>query len=228
MYCLYANQRFSSKFTGVIIVDYEPHWGYSFEGAMVIACSTSNLYLNCLIAYELFVLFTNHHNIKRHKPPTVRAITIQAMSVYGFSLLVFCFSMVMDTLAWNHEDKDVTQQLETSNLVVTSIITYVFPLCFFFGCWLLIKRRGYLPSAVGRKRELVLFFFRLVVLFCAIWLPGMLLINAGYSLFKQNLYQIGLIFCAFQPIVSFAMVIFSKKDVRMYVQKLVTFSYCRK
>merc|ERR1711957_267476 len=52
MYCNYANQNFYPNFLGCLIQDDARNItdiGYSFEGALIISCSTANLFLNCLV-----------------------------------------------------------------------------------------------------------------------------------------------------------------------------------
>jgi hypothetical protein len=60
MYSSYVNQKHNNEFYGTIIWNKNHGFmsGYPFEGAFILACSTSNLYLNCIVAYELYKLLT--------------------------------------------------------------------------------------------------------------------------------------------------------------------------
>jgi hypothetical protein len=72
----------------------------------------------------------------------------------------------------------------------------------------------------------VYYFFRIVIVFCVIWLPGMLFVVFGTAEQNEFWIQIGLIFCGIQPIVSTCMAM-TKSDVRKNTMDLITLSYIR-
>ena len=73
------------------------------------------------------------------------------------------------------------------------------------------------------------YFFRIFVIFYAIWLPGLFLtIFGGTNVYNfADLATIGFIFCGIQPIVSIGLAMV-KSDVRKYTTDLLTLTYIRK
>ena len=124
--------------------------------------STANLYLNSIIAYEIFILLRNNKQAVRHKPPSLRSVTLKAMVVYIFSIVVFAINKYLMTKAVlqkyiEFEDKK-SDQISLSILICNILVTYVIPIGFFFYVSIIIKIRNYLPSISGRERELVSIF----------------------------------------------------------------------
>merc|ERR1712161_55332 len=79
------------KFHGIIIFgDYNAGGRVNaFEPAFILACSTANLYLNCVVSYEMLLLLRNNNQLITHNPPSLLRVSSQAMSVYLFSIIVF-------------------------------------------------------------------------------------------------------------------------------------------
>merc|ERR1712238_101331 len=83
-------------------------------------------------------------------------------------------------------------------------------------------------------KQLVWFFFRIVFVFCLIWLPAMGMMVVGYSDHDDKSrcghlvprLTIGLLFVGLQPIVSVCMAM-TKADVKKYVIELISLSYIR-
>ena len=44
--------------------------------AFILACSTANLYLNCVVAYEMLVLLRNNNQVVIHNPPSLLRVTL--------------------------------------------------------------------------------------------------------------------------------------------------------
>ena len=132
--------------------------------------STANLYLNSIIAYEIFILLRNNKQVVRHKPPSLRNVTLKAMVVYMFSIVVFAINMTLEHVA--DEQKYIEYdfgkgiQASLSILLCNILVTYVIPIGFFFYVSIIIKIRNYLPSISGRERELVSIFLSMSYLVC--------------------------------------------------------------
>jgi hypothetical protein len=124
-------------------------------------------------------------------------------------------------------NKEKMDTLSTINLVWSLIITYVMPVGFVIYICITIFYKGYMPSASGRLKELVWYFFRIVLVFCLFWMPGMALLVYGAAKKGGPYCAIGLLFCGIQPIVSTGMAM-TKSDVRKYSTDLITLSYIRK
>ena len=125
------------------------------------SASSANLYLNCVISYELFVLLRNNARIVRHKPPTFQRVSLQAVGVYLFSVIIFCINYFVSykvyECRWRRDECTAQQQnrLKEANLWWNIVVTYILPIGFFFLVWITIKYRNYLPSITGKWRELV-------------------------------------------------------------------------
>ena len=134
--------------------------------------STANLYLNSIIAYEIFILLRNNKQVVRHKPPSLRNVTLKAMVVYMFSIVVFAINMTLEHVA--DEQKYIEYdfgkgiQASLSILLCNILVTYVIPIGFFFYVSIIIKIRNYLPSISGRERELVSIFHPWVIWFVSV------------------------------------------------------------
>ena len=125
------------------------------------SASSANLYLNCVISYELFVLLRINDRIVRHKSPTFQRVSMQAVGVYLFSVIIFCINYFISYEVYGYylSHAEYTDQqlhrLKEANLWWNIVVTYILPISFFFLVWITIKCRSYLPSITGKWKELV-------------------------------------------------------------------------
>ena len=225
MYSSFANQKYNPIYSAGSIVWNEiapPAAFASFEGAFVVACSTANLYLNVIISFEMFLLLKSNHDIQRYAPPKLQKVVFQSISVYVFAIIIF----VTHYFICRAVSEGKILFLKT-NTVWSLIVTYILPIGFFAGVCFLIWYRSYIKATTRKPRQCVLYFFRIIVVFCIIWLPGMLLLVIGTPTRNGTLISLGLLFCAIQPIVSTCMAM-TKHDVRNYCLDFITLSYCFK
>jgi len=228
-----VEEKYNPNFNGAIIIGSDN----GFEESFILACSTANLYLNCVVSYEILVLLRNSNQLITHKPPSLSRVTLQTVGVYSFSIIVFIIHYFIERKAIERYKKFVNiddendikyYRLSNANMGWSILITYVFPIVFFFYIWITIKCRGYMPSVTESTKQLVWFFFRIVFVFCLIWLPGMALVVVGINeipdFYEGRFLQMGSLFCGLQPIVSTCMTM-TKVDVRKYTLKVVTLSY---
>lgn len=214
MYGSYANQKLPRFSGSIILTRYIGHDENrnSIENAMFVACSTANLYLNCVVSYEMLVLLRNNDQLVTYNPPSLLKVTLQAVGVYSFSIMIFIIHYYI-----GKSSKDEV------NLGWSIVISYVFPIGFFFYIWIIIKYRGYLPTVTESTKQLVCifcfsfflficivitssfyqfpsqrysqysfvcvylflneqvwFFFRIVFVFCLIWIRGCSLLSLGH------------------------------------------------
>ncbi|OEU06015.1 hypothetical protein FRACYDRAFT_256861 [Fragilariopsis cylindrus CCMP1102] len=242
MYGSYANQKYNPNFNGLVIRsiplrDEFNEYGNAFEAAFVVACSTANLYLNCVVSYEILILLRHSDHFVTHTPPSLSRVTLQAVGVYSFSVIVFFIHYFVGRQSFKAEmqsyltssDNDLNNDLKKqarlslANLGWSLFVTYAFPIGCFFYIWMTIKCNGFMPSVTEKTKQLVWFFLRIVFVFCLIWLPGMGFVVTGcyFSAYQQSvLTQVGLLFCGIQPIVSACMAM-TKDDIRKYTVKLL-------
>ena len=138
-----------------------PNFHYSLLNILVSA-ATANLYLNCVISYELFVLLRNNERIVRHKPPTFQRVSLQAVGVYLFSVIIFCINYFISYKVYEciYLSRAECTDRKTNNLTYAFlwwniVVTYILPISFFFLVWIIIKCRNYLPSITGKWKEVV-------------------------------------------------------------------------
>ena len=106
----------------------------------------------------------------RHKSPSLRKVTLKAMVVYMFSIVVFTINMILEKVVMkqNYIEFDYRKSNRTSLsiLICNILVTYIIPIGFFFYVWIIIKIRNYLPSVSGREKELVSICLYKYVLVC--------------------------------------------------------------
>ena len=177
MYGSYANQKYNPNFNGLIIRsiplgDEFNENGNAFEAAFVVACSTANLYLNCVVSYEILLLLRHSDHFVTHTPPSLSRVTLQAVGVYSFSVIVFfihyfvgrqSFKAKMQsylTSSDNDLNNDLKKQarLSLANLGWSLFVTYAFPIGCFFYIWMTIKCNGFMPSVTEKTKQLVCIF----------------------------------------------------------------------
>jgi len=202
--------------------------------ALTMACSTANLYINCVISYEILTLLRNSNNIVRSRPPSLIKVTLQSMTVYFFSVCIFIaifYTHKIQREDWETGIIDEYDYFFKVNLSWSMIVCFTLPIIFFCYVWITIWYRGYiqLSSVTGAMKELVWYFFRIFVVFNLIWLPGVFLTVFGGTYYAKysNLVAAGYLFCGIQPIVSTSLAMM-KHDVRKYTIDLLTLSYIRK
>ena len=150
-YCIVASRLFLTLLN--------PNFHY-FLLNILDSAATANLYLNCVISYELFVLLRNNERIVRHKPPTFQRVSLQAVGVYLFSIVIFCINYfvsykIYGCLLQAECTEQKQHRLTNGNLFWNIVVTYILPISFFFLVWITIKCRNYLPSITGKWKELV-------------------------------------------------------------------------
>ena len=99
----------------------------------------------------------------RHKPPSLRNVTLKALVVYIFSIVVFAINLILQKVVIDQKyiesDYKTSEQISHLILVCNILVTYTIPIGSFFYFWIMIKVRNYMPSVSGREKELVSIFF---------------------------------------------------------------------
>ena len=106
----------------------------------------------------------------RHKSPSLCNVTLKAMVVYIFSIVVFAINLVLEKLVIEKKyiqyDSKTSDQIGLLILLCNILVTYTIPIGSFFYFWIMIKVRNYMPSVSGREKELVSIFLYKYVLVC--------------------------------------------------------------
>lgn len=231
VYVSYANGVYNPNFHGLVVL-FDGNTNGPFGPAFVVACSNANLYVNCVISNEILTLLRNCHNSAISYPPSYLKVTLQAIVVYLFSIIVFVIYFFIDIAqneSYRTNDSERFAFLKKVNLIWSIVISYTFPVLFFGYVWITIWYRGYMPSVEGKMKQLAWYFLRIFIVFYLIWLPGMsfVLFGAAKGRTYAKIAVVGYLFCAIQPIVSTCLAMM-KSDVRNYTRDLITLSYIRK
>jgi len=155
---------------------------------------------------------------------------LQALAVYALAMVISLVRFFLPDVF-----EGIPQWVEVTVYFVISAGIPILYLC--YAC-AVIWRRNLLPSLRGPLRILAMYFFRIIAVFVAMWLPGVLLLSlacnwtwdandAGSADANILMYPIGLYFCSVQPILSTGMAL-TKPDVRAAVVKLLRLEYFRK
>jgi hypothetical protein len=236
LYGSYANQFYIPEFSGYVVYAFRKDAVIvPFDYAIVLGCSTANLWMNAVIANAVFELLKDTHKGIRVKPPTIKKATVRGIIVYIYALIIFFAHYYLDG---------------NINMTIAAPIYFMlsagFPIIYLCYVCIIIWYRGLVPSLGGRLREISLYFFRIIVVYLVVWLPSIALMlttgpvrsrdfiklteeSSTENLYEERnvfLYPAGLLLCAIQAIVSTGMAL-SKTDVRKYVIDLLTLSYCR-
>jgi len=144
-----------STFNLVCNIDAEDEidWENPFGPAFVLGCSTSSMYLNTIIAYEILLLLKDCHNRKRRSPPAFTRVTLQALLVYSWSITVFVIRFFISR-EFNNK----------ASIPIFFMISAGIPIMVLMTICFIIWYRVYMPSIGGRMKELTNFFARIVLL----------------------------------------------------------------
>jgi hypothetical protein len=235
LYGSYANQTYSPKFAGHIIYAWTTvDTAMPLDTAMVQSCTTANCYINCVVAYEIFVLLKKSSRRQKHTAPSLCRAIIQGTVVYTFSLIVFFLHYFLIR-------KDDIPLIVAPFLFLVSVgipLLYLGYVCF------MIWWHNLMPSLERRTKELVFFFFRIIMVFLLIYIPALIFLSvtltAGTKRSRDYLdhmrflkdpvnphFQSLKFLLALQPILSTCMAL-TKTDVRQSVYDFITFSDCRR
>lgn len=140
---------------------------------------TSNCWMNAVIAHQLYTMLRISHFRGRYHPPKRTRVALQALCVYLYAAVIAALS------TWNipavplragsysgfacfPKDYDVPSSIFFWLVFVPAFL--LIPLGYVLVCVIIVFRRGMLPP-IGRRRNLAVYFFRLVFVFVAMWLP---------------------------------------------------------
>ena len=146
------------------------------------ACSTANVWLNAIVAYEVYTLLSKSHRRVRVVPPTIKKAVLQGAVVYLYALITFLVHYYVDGF------------VDTRVLAPTYLTLSIgLPILYLLYVCISIWYRGLLPrpaimtttaaaaaTTTTRNneglRELALYFFRVIIVFFIVWLPALVLL----------------------------------------------------
>ncbi len=204
---------------------------HEFGHSTLVLCITGSLYVNSFLAFEIYRLLKNSNNLKRHSPPTIVRVTIQAIISYGcgiFFFLVDYWKSVQETI--HGEQKQWNIMYETYTVIFVGLI----PLSVLVVVCILIYKQKLIRSTEsmyeGRLRVLFMYFARIVFTSLLHWMPAGIAYMISWTQEEVNstkivAFNVAVLFGASQAIVTFAFSL-TKPDARELIFDLVNCAYC--
>lgn len=137
-----------------------------------------------MIARHLLVMLRSAKRFRRYRPPSLRRVTFESLGVYLYSLFLASWFLV-DTDWWPFKTQlsagAVGIPLDYDHESTAWYYAVFVPLCIFvpflYICYVVavVYRQNLMPAS-GKRRTLAIYFFRLVVVFVAMWLPCLVLL----------------------------------------------------
>jgi len=199
--------------------------GFPIEWITPHAYVTANLGINAIIAREIFLLLQSSHRAQRVTQPSLTKVNLQGGAVLFVAVLV--------QVGFFFEINGYMGAGSAAFLVVYLLLIFGLLVNVIYAS-IVIKRRGYMPSVNGSSprdmavRGLAFYFFRITVVFLAVWLPvGIIFIFLNYdaSEISDGPYMfVMLLLMGLQPIITFCMILM-KPDVKKYIKDFVTMAY---
>ena len=122
------------------------------ESTIVLACACGNLYINAIVAHEVLVLLKNSFQRKHHTPPSLKKVTIQATSVFVFTIIMSLIHYFVGTkLLSGHDNLAGAIILE---LFLSLFVVFGIPMAYLTYVCFVIWRKELMPDVEGRLKEL--------------------------------------------------------------------------
>lgn len=160
---------------------------------------TANSWMNALVARELRRLLTWSGRRGRYKPPPYKTIVRDSLVVYFASACISFISWVVNVPWWPHRT-DLQNGLVCLPMAYDMASTLVFWLLFFpvmsaiplmYCAWVAfdVWRRNLLPPP-GKRRELMIYFYRITGVFAVMWVPGVFFFYVSAAFPKEHVWAI--------------------------------------
>ena len=195
----------------------------------------ANMWINMIVCRQVLLLLRSSYFARRINQPSLLKVNLQAGGIFFVSLLAgVAFYFVLEP-AWEARNNGDFEKYEAFNSKIRPIL-FLFsigiPLGYVLYATILIWWKGYLPKVTGATsprnramRELALYFFRIVAVFIAVWLPrGIFIYIADYKEDSEWADLVAQCVVAIQPILTAGLVL-TKSDAKRYVRDLVTLKY---
>lgn len=199
-----------------------------FQSFYLIWSAASDSWLNAVVAFEIHRLLKASNRRLRYFPPTNKAVGCKSVIVYLFAAFLASWGVV--SVPWLPHRTNAANGLVCLPVEFNRASTIFFWVVFFplliaiplvyavcVTCHVLYK--GLLPPS-GKKREISIFFLRIIVVFGLMWLPALLIFFALGGTNPWVLY-FSAIWAHMQGTVS-AAVCMIKLDIRLAVKDFMT------
>jgi len=192
----------------------------------------ASLWLNCVISYEVLLLLKSSERGIVPQPSLLR-VNAQAGVVCIISMLIgssgYFIEHAIQTAEINGNDE--TRQILMVVFLVFGTLLGLPPIFYTLNGACIVWWRGYIPSLSAggttptdrARRDLAFFFFRIVLVYLAVWLPVIGLFLHVSITDEIWIYAVTNCLLAIEPTLTFGMIL-TKPDARKYIVDLLTLS----
>jgi hypothetical protein len=195
----------------------------------------SNMWLNAAVSRELHKLLKDSLGFHHYKVPTRRYVTTQALSIYAFCFFLGTWGLI-ESPKFPHYAVSTSglaclplEQDRTSSLFFWMVFFPLFggiPTAYVLYVPIDIWRRKLLPPR-GKRRQLSLYYGRIVVVFISMWIPFLVVDFMFGAWMPLWLKYLGGTLSHLQGITS-ALICLHKPDIYIAEKKFFTCQSCRK
>jgi len=138
-----------------------------------------NFYLDCCVAYELYAMVERSRRCSRTGPPTARRVITQVSCVYSLSFLFALWGLLDVPWSWYDNEKRILGSPEGGlfsqlGAMILVLVCMLIPITYVVYVSLRIRKSKMLQRE-GPTKALYLFFERIVIVFLALFFPGVCL-----------------------------------------------------
>jgi len=230
LYALTAGQKFYPG-CNTALVSPPPNVDSVPLGFVVLyATMVANVWINGFIIYQVLALLRASKNSRRVKQLSLTRVSLEA----GSTLIIAMLSglgLYINIVAIQNEMNDGNEArykaLTLACFVWSNSVVFL-PISYSIYASVLVWKGGYISmiTSVSERahRDLAIYFFRIIMVFFGVWIPGILL--AGYLQVSSVYWGNILVIClwAGQPAITFCLIL-TKPDIRKYIWDLVTLRY---
>jgi hypothetical protein len=193
---------------------------------------TANCWMNAVITYQIHKLLKDSHACRRYVPPTRIGIAKQTTAVYLYACLLATIGLF--DLPWLHKSYLVRgfacfpmeHDFASAFVYWLLFIPAMLGLPIMYAAYVSydIYKRSLLPKE-GSRHDLVVYYFRLVLVYFGMWLPYLLLLAIGNFLqMSPWIFWAASTWSHLQGLASALVAILTKKDINEAVSN---FLLCR-
>jgi hypothetical protein len=190
---------------------------------------SANCWMNAVITYQIHKLLKDSHACRRYVPPTRVGIAKQTTVVYLYACVVATIGLF--DLPWLHKsylvrgfacfpmEHDYSSAFVYWLLFIPAMLGL--PIMYAAYVTFDIYRRSLLPKE-GRRHDLVVYYFRLVLVYFVMWVPYLCFLAIGqFANISPWIFYLASTWSHLQGLVSALVAIFTKKDIRQAVANLL-------
>ena len=192
---------------------------WSITESVVIFATVANMWLNAIIAYQIYKLLRNSFMVRRTEPPTVKRIFFQSLIVYAVAICVASLHF------WDHQqNSDNTDSAAAEEWAPALIFGPIIPFLYILYVSVRIYQTKLLRLSDQRTRVMAIYFGRIVLVFLCFYIPGTTFFLIGVINYIEWARSVGNLLFSLQGTFSLAVALM-KPDVRNAVRVFIRCRY---